>query len=314
MIKRAVYSTVSFLAGIFLLVIPNFLNYFNKDSFPFDFASFLTVYPALRYITGIGLVLIGVVEILYLLFFRKDKTVFVIQKGSDGDYGNPDIHFPKLAIGNRDEMVYENLATLKNHDQAIVGLEKKRIRRFYENLPDKKAISFLGIATMPSLVFAGYVVGESGRKVNYFHWIREKSKAAKLWGWNDKYQSSLESVTQTESNEYAVCVSTSYLIDTAKVCNQFSGLNIKYYRLKEIGKDIIKSKSSLLKIAQEVRDIIANLEGDNVVAHLLLSCSAELCFAIGQKLNSPALPRIIIYSFDGKAERQPWNWSLELSN
>ena len=117
-----------------------------------------------------------------------------------------------------------------------------------------------------------------------------------------------------ESNEFVICISTSYFIEKELVNGQFAGNNIRYYKIDNLGYNSIETKKDLNSIADSVRKVVSSLPSRSRV-HLLLACSAELCFAIGQRLNSPALPLISVYSFckrkkDGKPS---WDWSIDLN-
>lgn len=315
MIKRIIYSCLSCVIGLFLLIFPSFLNYFNSDSLQFDIASFLNDYPVIRFSLGFILLVLGATEIIFIIFVKIDKTVFVIQKSGDGDFGSPDLRYSFISKGNRDEMIYTNLATIDNHSKAVVELEKKNIRQFYNNLPKEKAIAFLAVATMPSLVYAGYIVGESGRRIKYFHWSRNKNKALRIIG-NKHNLTLIESEEKRNENKdsdnFVICVSTSYLIDVDIVKKQFYGNNIMFYQISNLNPNAISTRRDLLDIASTVRSAISKITKTGATVHLLLHCSSELCFAIGQKLNSPAMPKIKIYNFNAKSNNQ-WDWYIELN-
>lgn len=312
-IKKLLYPVLFILMGLVVLVFPAFINYFNTDSFLFDFSSFLKDYPAFQYVVGISLLLFGVFGVLYFIFLSKDNDVFVIHRASDGDYGSGGLSYSKTTKGDRDEIVFESIISLKDHAPDQIKLEKKQIKKFYSNLPADKKIAFLGIATMPSLVYAGFVVGENGKSVSYYHWNRTKAKAIRIKTFG-KPQSLIKDETITpkkKSDDYVICISTSYQIEKAFVSSQFKTANILYYKLNSLGKDAITNKNEIAEIANNVKTIISEIESVNTTIHLLLACSAELCFAIGQRLNSPALPIIRVYSFD-KKELNKWNWCIEL--
>lgn len=315
MIRKIVYSLVSIAVGLFLLIFPAFLQYFNNDTFSFDISSFLTDYPAFRFILGILLIIFGATELVFLFFFKKLKNVFVIQEGGDGDYGNPDLHFSKMSKGNNDELIYTNLATSKNHSDDLIKLEKKQIRLFYEKLPKEKRISFLAVASIPSIVYAGYIVGESGRKINYYHWDRKKAKAKRIAGFKQNRHLFKEEVVESLSKsekEYVVCISTSYLPNKNQILAQFKDKTLFFYQYDEIGIDSIKTKKDLIELANSVRTAVSEIKVPGAIVNLILQCSAEACFAIGQKMNSPALPTIRIFSYDNKNEVEPWDWFISL--
>ena len=301
--------------GFIVLIFPAFIKYFNTGSFLFDFASFLQDYPAFQYVVGIALIVIGVVGLLYVILLSRDGTVFVIHRASDGDYGSGGLSYSRFTKGDRDEMIFESIISLRDHTPDQIELEKKQIRKFYNNLPNDKKISFLGIATIPSLVYAGFVVGENGKKIDYYHWNRNDSKAIKAsaFGKPQPLVKDEEISPKKKSEDCVVCVSTSYQIEKMHVFSQFKNSNIVYYKLNSLGIDIIKSRNEIVEIANNVREIISNVKSKKAAVHLLLVCSAELCFAIGQRLNSPALPTIKVYNFDNKVADK-WNWYIELNH
>ena len=165
---------------------------------------------------------------------------------------------------------------------------------------------------MPLLVYAGFVIANTGRKVTYYHWDRDKAKAIKLKCFGRKVELQEDEQIQSKSKEYVVCISTSYEIDKKLVKKQFSNFNIKLFKTANIGYNSITTQKDVVVVADSVRKIIAGLPSDSSV-HLLLACSSELCFAIGQRLNSPALPKIKVYSFGkNKTGEQLWDWNVEL--
>lgn len=314
MIRKIGMYFVTALFGVLLLSFPAFLNYLNPNTMTFNLALFLNDYPVFRFVIGILLIVIGLGGFAYLFILSKYKTIYVIQESSDGDFGSPDLHYPLLIKGDSDEIVYTNLATLNNHSKDIIELEKKRIRLFYEKLPKQKKIAFLGIATIPSLVYAGYVVGENGRKIKYYHWNREKQKAKRLCGIKQSCVLSIdESINSiNKSKEYVIYVSVSYLPNKEQVKKQFGDINYIFCQTNKLGVDVVKTGKDLSEIANNVRKVVSNINVPGATVHLILQCSAELCFAIGQKLNTTSIPNIKVYSFNFKNELNPWDWYLEL--
>lgn len=309
--KTLIVSMTSILLGVAMLVIPGFITYIDTSSLFFDLSRFLSDHPGFTIPIGIVFITFGIVYLfLYFCDLNRDKTVFVVQK-SDDDYGDVDLHFPKIIIGNKEELIYENLLSLSIYNQTVVDLEKKKMSRFYNRIPKDKKLAFLAISPMPTLVYAGFVVGNSGRKVAYYHWNRKEAKAKRIWCFGNNLSLIKEEDNNIKSKNYVICISTSYLIDKRVVKNQFSKYRIINYKSNVIGADVIRSKKALDNIADSIRAIIAEVPlGSNV--HLLLSCSSELCFAIGQRLNSPALPKIYCYNFDGK-NTNSWNWKIDIN-
>lgn len=311
--KRFLVPIIFVFLGIAIVSIPNFSSYIDTSSFYFDLTKFLKDYPGFTYPVGITFILGGTAySFLNIFDVVREKTVFIIQKSDEDDYGNVDLHFPKHTKGNRDELVYENVVTLNNHEKSIVDLEKKKIVRFYNRVEPKKKIAFLAISPMPTLVYAGYTVGDSGRKMAFYHWDRDKAKVVKLRHFGTNEELNEDKTIITNSHDYVLCISTSYLINQETVIKQFNGFNIKFYRLSNPHYNSIKTISSIHNIANYVRDRIAELPSGSCV-HLLLSCSSEMCFAIGQKLNSPALPTIKVYNLGkNKNNENYWDWNIDL--
>ncbi len=312
--KKLLFSATFTLLGIAIISIPNFASYIDTGSFYFDLAKFLKDYPGFTYPFGTLFILYGGVCFASIIIeLRREKTVFVIQKADEKDYGDIDLHFPEHVIGSKDELVYENNISLNNYDSSIISLEKKKIMHFYKRIEPKKKIAFLAISPMPTLVYAGYVVANSGRKVVFYHWDRDKTKAVRLKRFGPMENLKENPVVENSSKEYVLCISTSYLIDVNLVLKQFNGCNIKFYRLDNPNYNAVKTQSNVRCIANYVKDRIAELPYGSHV-HLLLLCSSELCFAIGQTLNSQVLPNIRVYNL-GKNEKNEncWNWSVDLN-
>lgn len=148
--------------------------------------------------------------------------------------------------------------------------------------------------------------------VSYYHWDRDKAKTIKLKCFGGKAELKESESINSGSKDYVICISTSYEIDNNLVSKRFSGFNIKHYKAKSIGYNSIKTQKDVNNIADSVRKIIANLPSKCCV-HLLLACSSELCFAIGQRLNSPVLPNIKIYNLNKNENNELcWDWNIEL--
>jgi hypothetical protein len=311
--KKIIVSIALILLGIAILIIPNFTAYIDTGSFYFDLSTFLKDYPAFTYPVGIIALISGIFYSLFIIFDSiRNNTIFIIQKADKEDYGDIDLHFPNCVIGGKDELVYENLITLSNHEKNVIDLEKKKIKNFYGRISLKKTIAFLAISPMPTIVYAGYCVGNVGRKVSFYHWNRDKNKAIRLKEFGGKANLQKEDIIKTQSMEFVVCVSTSYLIEKESVKNQFTGYNIIFLKANNPNYNFIKTKKDLVKVADYVRETISNLPVGSRV-HLLLCCSSELCFAVGQRLNSPALPTVKVYSFDKNVKgTKTWNWGIDL--
>ena len=99
------------------------------------------------------------------------------------------------------------------------------------------------------------------------------------------------------------------ILDTYEF-KKMQGTTIYFYKTNLIGTDVLKNKKDIDYIANEVRSIVAEKAEKT---NLLLSCPAELCFAIGQKLKSPGLPEVSIYNYNAKQDNK-WNWSITLDN
>lgn len=313
------YSVIFFTFGLAILIFPQMIVYFDTSNFFFDFAKFLLDYPQFTMPIGIIMITVGIVSFVHFIITeRQENTAFVIQKASYGYYGDTDLHFPKAYIGNRDELIYESIITTKNFSRQFIELETERIDRFYGNLGKKKRIDFLGISPMPSLVYAGYVVGDSGKSVNYFHWDRNKMRAFKINKKNGRIscccieKEDKDCIVGRKSNDYVLCISTSYEINKDIVKKQFSTSNLLFFKSSIIGTESIKSSNDILAISQKIREIIDKIPCPEATIHLLLSCSAELCFGIGRKLHSQALPKILVYNFNRQGENH-WDWYINLN-
>lgn len=298
--------------GIVVLTMPNIVSYFDTSSFYFDLSTFLNDHPSFAIPSGVLLIVCGLIYIFLIIINSiREKTAFVIQKADEDDYGNINLIFPKIFIGNRDQLVYENVVTLENNNKDIIDLEKKKIKKFYTRIDPNKDIAFLGISAMPTLVYAGYVVGNSGRKVSFYHWDRDKTKARRLKSFGKSEELIETKNIMNNSKQYVFCVSTSYQINEDIVVNQFPRSNVKFYGLKQPHYNSVMTMTGVNKIANFVRKEIQDLPKESTVC-LLLSCSSEICFAIGQRLNSPALPEIKVYNFNNKNRKNCWDWSITL--
>lgn len=316
MIKWTLYSLIFIFFGVLFLIFPNIVNYAHTETWYVDLAKLLKDYPQLKVSVGVASVVIGVIGLLItiILFLRK-KYAFVIQQSGDGDYGNPSLTYSKFLTGNQETLIYENITSLERHDVSIRDLDKKRIARFYVNLKDKSRLAFLSVALFPFIVYSGYIVGNAGQKVTYFHYDRNKSKSR----WVKPGFKILNSLFEDERSQFdknketlTICVSVSYEIDKENVLNQFSNSNIVFLKSSKIGTEAIHNRKTLDSIADIVRDTINKETKNHKLVNLLLSCPAELCFAIGCRLSSPGLPLINVYNFNRKKFNDKWDWYITL--
>ena len=296
---------------------PEIVNYTNTDSWYVNLAQVLRDFPQFRLVAGIVLLVFGLIGFVFaFLQYVRQSTAFVIQQSGDGDYGNPSLSYPKVVIGDQEPLIYENLASLNRHDEPILNLDKNRIQRFYGNLKDKKRIAFLGVALFPYLVYAGYIVGNAGQKVTYFHYYRCKSKSEWLYP-GIKVKNTIlikESCGDNNDNsELTVAISVSYQIDREVATKQFKNSKIVFSESEIIGTDAIKNRKTLDSMANTIRSIIDQESKNAKAVNLLLSCPAELCFALGQRLNSPGLPLIKVFNYNKKSENDKWDWNIVLN-
>ena len=317
MLKWFLYSLLLFVLGLLIIIMPEIVTYTNTDSWYVNLAQFLKDFPRFRLAAGIVLLVFGLIGFVFVFFqYVRQSTAFVIQQSGDGDYGNPSLSYPKFAIGGQEPLIYENLASLNRHDEPILNLDKNRIQRFYGSLKGKKKIAFLGVALFPYLVYAGYVVGNAGQKVTYFHYNRGKSKSEWLYlGLKVKNKIVIKESCGDSNNdsELTAAISVSYQIDREVVTKQFKNSRIVFAESEIIGTDVIKNRKTLDSMATTIRSIIDQESKNAKAVNLLLSCPAELCFALGQRLNSPGLPLIKVFNYNKKSENDKWDWNIVLN-
>ena len=313
LIHLILYSVIFLLFGILILVLPETIDYTNTENWFFDLTRFLKDYPQFKCISGIVSIVLGLIGFIFVIFYFIQKNhAFIIQQSADGDYGNPALSFPKIFIGIQEPLFYENITSQNRYETSILDLDKERIKRFYTNVKNKKCISFLGVALFPFIVYAGYIVGNSGQKVSYFHYDRKK--AVSRWlpffgSINNDFK--ISTLNESSSSGLVIAVSVSYLIDKEIIKKQFFDEKIICLDADKIGIDVINNRKSLIFLADKIRKTIDQESKKFNSISLLLSCPAELCFALGQCLCSPGLPRICVYNFK-KSDNTSWNWSIFL--
>ena len=318
MIQWILYSLIFIVLGALILAFPELVNYAHTDTWYIDLAKLLKDYPVLRTTVGVAFLCLGVAGIIVIALLKKRRnTAFVIQQSEDNDYGNPSLRFPWFVIGVQEPLIYENIASLNRNDEPILDLEKQRIARFYGNLKCRKRIAFLSVAPFPFIVYAGFTVGNAGQKVTYFHYDQKKSRSR--WVRPGLSPScSLIALDHAEldksKDELTICVSVSYEIEEPDVSNQFSKTNIIFLKFLPIGTEVIKNRKTLDSMADKVRETISQQSKHHKSVNLLLSCPAELCFAIGCRLSSPGLPTIKVYNFNKKSDYAKWDWQITLDN
>lgn len=299
-----------FVSGLITIINPYYLGYINKDKFYFDIFKFLNDFPKFRFPVAIALLLIGVIGIANIIIqYINDKNIYIIQKGKASDFGSTNFTYPKNCFSQNNTLVYTNLASIRNNEEIILDLEKENINNFYTSIDKNKNISFLSISLFPFIIYAGYCVGKSGRKVTLYHYDRVKSKSRKIRWWFKNTNEIIPDGSIVGNENNTICISISYEIDKKIVEREFKSSTIKYYKAKCIGTESIKNTKDIEVITSQIRKIISEQANE---VNLLLSCSAELCFAIGQRLKSPGLPLIKVYNFSAKDKSNKWNWSIYL--
>lgn len=314
MIRRIIYSSIAVLLGAVLLFFPPLISYVRTEGFLFDLASFLGDYPGFRFPLGAILLSTGLLGVAFEItdLIRKN-TDYVIQQSGDGDFGNAELRFPWWAIGAQDPKIYKNLASLNRYDDATLSLDKERIKDFFDSLATKKRMAFLAVALFPLLVYSGFVVGNAGKRVTYFHYDRVRSKAIRLkTGKRTAFFCECEKGGNPAGSDHIVCFSVSYPIDKTAVERQFPESKIIFYSLLKTDTESVRNLSDLNGLADDMRTAIECIK-DAQTVKVLLSCPAELCFAFGQCLNSPGLPLLSIYNFDRRCPDGPWNWFININ-
>ncbi|MGM9809179.1 MAG: SAVED domain-containing protein [Bacilli bacterium] len=288
------------------------MSYINRNKLLFDFVSFLQDYTNFRYIFGTILIVVGLIGLTFvIIYFNIEKKIYIIHKGFDDDYGLIDLDFNDKKIFDINQVVYTNLCSTGDNNNTLLKAEKKNIYNFYEKNCSKKYISFLSVSLFPFIVYAGYCIGETGKKVTYYHYNHVKQKVIKIpQGSNITNQLIADGELFIGNKERTICISISHSIDKEIVKNEFNGTSIFFYKSEIIGTESIKNRKDIEKIAEQVRKIISEVPKKT---HLLLSCPAELCLAIGQKLKSPGLPEVNVYNYNAKKVKK-WNWSIRLDN
>ena len=314
MIRKILYPAISAFLGMALLFFPGLIGYLRTDGFLFDLASFLGDYPWFRFPFGTILLLVGAAGVVFGAGDTvRENTDFVIQQSGDGDFGNAELRFPRWLIGSKNPTIYRNLASIKRHDECILRLDRDRIKDFYDGISTHKRMVFLAVALFPLLVYGGYVVGNSGKRITYFHYDRIRAKS--VWLRNGKRTAFFERRFcggNPMGPKRLICFSVSHQIDEAAVERQFPETKIEFYALLKPGTEAIHNLSDLNGLADDMRTAIASVDDAQSVG-VLLSCSAELCFAFGQRLNSPGLPLVSIYNFDRRCSNMPWNWAIVIN-
>lgn len=309
-ITLIITNSLILLLGLCVLCIPDFLKYFNENKFYFDLAEFLNDYPLFRYPVGSGLVIIGGLDLVCSIFqIVEKKNVYVIQKGKNSDFGINDLHFPSCFAKKPEPLVYTNLCSFNETNDAILNLEKNNISNFYSQLKPNTKLSILSVSVFPFLVYSGYCLGEAGRKVDYYHYDRNQAKSKKLRNTHKNTNELIEDERIKGNAKTTICVSVSYDIDKEVVKNEFNGSTIIFLKAKNIGTEVVKNKKDIEIIVDQIRKVIGESAEET---NLLLSCPAELCFAIGRKLKSPGLPAIDVYNYSAKSETNKWNWKIKL--
>jgi hypothetical protein len=296
--------TFTILALVFAIW-PSLTAYLNTEYF--DIRQFLIDYPYLFWPFD-GLLWLAAIACFVIYFIFRKGSVSFIQTSLV--YGNGAKALEKLLdshlISSQVITVEDSFSSddpLKEDVEAKLTETKVKLEQI-----GTRNVNYLAVAHIPLIVYAGAIVGNNGIKANYWYYRRSKRHAKKL-STLGKIKNSFTISTEKNgsSRSLLIIVQSTYKVDSVTPDDYFGEMDRIRLSAQTIGIDSIPNEKTLIHMADQVWETLARISDNYDDIHLILSASAPLCFAIGQRLNSTNMPAIWVYEYSKQSEaNRPW--------
>ena len=305
--KRLLSLSVIFaVIATIALVWPTLLPYLNGGWF--SIGQFLADHPSIILPVAICLYISFAVCLGLFVILRMRSGTF-IQVSSLYGLGGKSLKkmLNSRLISSRVATVEDNFSS-DNPSKNEVNANLNEIKTKLSSIETKR-INYLAVAHIPLIVFAGAFIGNNGIKINYWYYQRSKRKAKRMPSFGKiKNNFSTSKEIEGTSDSLLLIVESTYNVDSITPKLYFDEMDRTRLVAKTIGIDSIKNEKTLLYMADQVRDELANISAKYREVHLILAASAPLCFAIGQSLNSTNMPAIFVYEYSKQCEEnRPWS-------
>lgn len=210
--------------------------------------------------------------------------------------------------------------TLDDYEKIKYAISKQDglVKEFKDKIDNKHEYGYMGIAHTPLILRMGNQVGDENR-IKLFHKSRteENNTAFRELSKNKNFK---ELVIKTEildrdSDELIVGLSTTFPIkvDELSIFNP-DDKNIIIFSCEELGFDVIKSETQVIKYVQFIMNNIEKIAKEKNITkiHMALSTSSAMTFALGQAISLNNHPNVTIYHYDINNPRK-YTWGIDLS-
>lgn len=222
-------------------------------------------------------------------------------------------HVPRIVL-HSDDFEYGKTISPDKLLKKILSL-KFQLDNFVKGREfDSIKIAYAGLAPIPLLVTAGYIVKDRQECLT-MDYDRSSSSWHILDFPDDNEKYIVERSVNDDSQELAVIAPLTVEISKVSVENTVGEIPQIWVELENGARmDSLKSENKQNRILIEIYNLFANLRKDypklNRV-HLFLATQASFAFRIGQSINPSVHPPIIVYQYDSMNNKYAWGVSLQ---
>lgn len=314
------FGIVFLLFGTILLFAPDLIyKYYNGA---LNYEAIFEKYSWLRYYISPILILIGV-TLLIIWYHRKNGNILIRQVSENVvNEGKSKLDFPSFAkFFSSDSIELGTPLREKKHLESNKNIHDTVLKmKFVLERTNITSISYLGADYIPYLVEFGFLLNQCGTKIKLYHnFIKNgDSKIKKLpKGYIKNHCTNCTDLLSDNflegknHKEIVFCFESSKTIDLNSLPFELSEFDKKKVSTKIINRSSITTTKEIYLIAESIANEINLLSDKYDQIHLILCCSSDLCFAIGQKLRINELKPILVYDYDNsKTDSRPWHLKL----
>lgn len=198
-------------------------------------------------------------------------------------------------------------------ESALVEI-KTKIRNMLDDA-GKSEIGYYGIAHIPFIFYAGYVLGNMS-KIHAFHRMRNNNalfEELSVGTNSDIRLEASEKGTTKKTDELVVAISTSFLISEEEIKRNFgTDKHIVTMQTTILGFDQLNQYDSVERITNDAWANIRKYTKKYCVkkVHLLIASSVAFTFYMGRKCSAQIDPQITVYHY----QNGQYSWGVSVNN
>ena len=280
--------------GVVILVNPSLLSYIRIEAF--DIYKFITDYSGFRIPLGLVSVLFG----FFLVVFGLLDSLLVF-------ISSDDITTPVQIKPWYIKRIMRIELSIKGYSEESLNKALCELDKFSHKLEDCKNFYFSGICSIPFLCKMGFILGDAAHKIEYLHYLRNKSIFKKLPFGNNrlKFSNSHENIG---ADELFVTVESSFRMSLDGISQYFRGMNSLHISTSEIGVDVINNKRKLNDFCEFIITSIREQANNVKRINIALCTSSLVAFALGQRISNTMDKEIVVYQYEAanSTNNRPW--------